>query len=117
MVTLLKLGPDSGEEDNSELPVRVLRRSGAASRERGRPGHFPSQFKWLTVCVLENNGRNHILPSCPEWQGYSDKCGKTTVPQAGPFPAAAGCCVFLTAATGHVLTGGAGNPRYQAYDS
>lgn len=47
VVMLLKLGPDSTEEDNSELRVRVLWWPGAASREKGRLGHFPSQFKWL----------------------------------------------------------------------
>lgn len=49
---LLEHGPNSREEDNSELQVRAQRWPGAASREESRLGHFPSQFIWL-MCAAE----------------------------------------------------------------
>lgn len=49
---LLEHGPNSREEDNSELRVRAQRWPGAASRDESRLGHFPSQFIWL-MCAAE----------------------------------------------------------------
>lgn len=77
-------------------------------------------------CVLENNGRNHILPSCPVASrrasgrnmknngtiGWAFSCSSG----AQRAVAAAGGCIIPTAATGHLLTGGAVNPRSYSYN-
>lgn len=60
--------PRSREEGNFELQVRAPRWPRAASRERtaARVTSLPASYG---RSVLQNNGRNHILPSCPASQG------------------------------------------------
>lgn len=73
MFTLLELGPGSREEDNFELQVRAPRWAGAASREqREGAGSLPFPVH-VGRRALQNNGRNHIPPSCPGSQSFSDK--------------------------------------------
>lgn len=86
----------------------------------GLEQHPGRRAGWVTslpstngLCLLENNGRNHILPSCPKSQGFSDEYEKQrafSCSSGGQRACAAvGCCIFLKAATGHLLTGGAVN--------
>lgn len=58
----------------------------------GLEQHPGRRAGWVTslpssngLCVLENNGRNHILPSCPESQGFSDKCEQQRYRRLGLF--------------------------------
>ena len=72
-----------------QLPER---REGAGSLP------FPVRMGW---CVQQNNGRNHILPSCPGSQGFSDKHEKQRYQRPGLLPGARG---------GHSAGPAAGDP-------
>lgn len=67
-------------------------------REEAGSLPFPVRMGW---CVPENNGRNHILPSCPDSQAFSDKHEKQPYRQPGLLPGARG---------GHSTGPAAGDP-------
>lgn len=84
------------EEGNFEPQVRALEQH--PGRSAGWVTSLPSWYGWY---VLQNNGRNHILPSCPGSQGFSDKHEKQRYHRPGFLPAASG---------GHRASPAAGDP-------
>lgn len=108
-------GPDSSEEDNSELRVGTLRWPGAASREKGQAGSLPSLVQMARACWRIMGG----ITSFPAVQNH--RASQTNVKNNGyrrlglflQFwgPKSPRSCRPLHLPPDCLLTGGAVNPR------
>lgn len=90
VVPLLELGPDSSEEDNSELRVRSPAVARSSIQGEGQAGSLPFPVQMAYVRMRIMGGITSFPAVQSQVAGLLGEIWKTTGLRAGPFPAALG---------------------------